>query len=71
MTATPSSVPGDPRSRRPTGGASPQQEGRRRPVMRWTVRGVLFVALAVGVFGLLPRPCLIMMSYTTPVRHPL
>jgi uncharacterized protein (TIRG00374 family) len=23
--------------------------------MRWTVRGVLFVALAVGVFGLLPR----------------
>jgi uncharacterized membrane protein YbhN (UPF0104 family) len=26
-----------------------------RPVMRWIVRGVLFAALAVGVFGLLPR----------------
>jgi putative exporter of polyketide antibiotics len=23
--------------------------------MRWVVRGVLFVALVVGVFGLLPR----------------
>ena len=35
----------------------PAPEGKRRPrpVMRWVVRGVLFVALAVGVFGLLPR----------------
>jgi uncharacterized protein (TIRG00374 family) len=29
--------------------------GQQRPVMRWIVRGVLFVALVVGVFGLLPR----------------
>jgi uncharacterized protein (TIRG00374 family) len=28
---------------------------RRRPARRWIVRGVLFVALAAGVFGLLPR----------------
>ena len=46
MTATPSSAPGDPRSRRPTGGASPQQKSRRRHVMRWTVRGVLAVTEA-------------------------
>jgi uncharacterized protein (TIRG00374 family) len=39
----------------PTGRASRQHKGRRRPVLRWIVRGVLFVALAVGVFGLLPR----------------
>ncbi|HSS91119.1 MAG TPA: lysylphosphatidylglycerol synthase transmembrane domain-containing protein [Streptosporangiaceae bacterium] len=34
---------------------APKGKRRRRPVMRWAVRGVLFVALAVGVFGLLPR----------------
>jgi hypothetical protein len=28
---------------------------QKRPVTRWIVRGVLFVALVVGVFGLLPR----------------
>jgi len=28
---------------------------RRRPAMRWIVRGVLLVALVAGVFGLLPR----------------
>jgi len=34
----------------------PAPEGkRRRPVTRWVVRGVLFVALVAGVFGLLPR----------------
>jgi len=35
--------------------ASPQPKGRRRPAVRWIVHGVLFVALAVGIFGLLPR----------------
>jgi uncharacterized protein (TIRG00374 family) len=39
----------------PTARASPQHQGRRRPTVRWIVHGVLFVALAVGVFGLLPR----------------
>src|SRR5216683_2502220 len=29
--------------------------GRRRPAVRWIVHGVLFVALAAGVFGVLPR----------------
>jgi uncharacterized protein (TIRG00374 family) len=38
-----------------TGSPAPKGKRRRRPVMRWAVRGVLFVALAVGVFGLLPR----------------
>ena len=34
----------------------PAPEGKhRRPVTRWIVRGVLFVALVAGVFGLLPR----------------
>src|SRR5712692_1341967 len=37
------------------GRASPQQRGRRRPAVRWIVHGVLFVALAVGIFGVLPR----------------
>ncbi len=37
------------------GRAPPHQGGRRRPAMRWILHGVLFVALAVGVFGLLPR----------------
>jgi uncharacterized protein (TIRG00374 family) len=32
-----------------------QGKARRRPAMRWIVRGVLLVALVVGVFGLLPR----------------
>jgi len=35
--------------------ASPRPGGRRRPAVRWAVNGVLYVALAVGVFGLLPR----------------
>jgi uncharacterized membrane protein YbhN (UPF0104 family) len=38
----------------PAGGAPPRQKGRRRPAMRWIVHGVLFVALAAGVFGVLP-----------------
>ncbi len=35
--------------------APPQQRGRRRPAVRWIVHGVLVVALAAGIFGLLPR----------------
>src|SRR6266568_2705930 len=35
--------------------APPLHRGRRRPAVRWIVHGVLFVALAAGVFGLLPR----------------
>jgi putative exporter of polyketide antibiotics len=31
------------------------RKARRRTAVRWTVHGLLFVALAVGVFGLLPR----------------
>ena len=34
---------------------APPQRGRRRPAVRWIVHGVLFVALAAGIFGLLPR----------------
>src|SRR5262245_22939354 len=37
------------------GRAPPQQRGRRRPAVRWIANGVLFVALAVGIFGVLPR----------------
>jgi uncharacterized membrane protein YbhN (UPF0104 family) len=37
------------------GRASPQQGGRRRPAVRRVVQAVLFVALAAGVFALLPR----------------
>ena len=37
------------------GWASPLQRGRRRPAIRWIAHGVLFVALAAGIFGLLPR----------------
>ena len=38
------------------GRAAPQQQkGRRRPAIRWIAHGLLFVALAAGVFGLLPR----------------
>ena len=39
----------------PTGRASPRHGGRRRPAVRWIVHGVLLVALAAGVFGVLPR----------------
>ena len=35
------------------GWASPLQA--RRPAIRWIAHGVLFVALAAGIFGLLPR----------------
>ena len=35
--------------------ASPPHRGRRRPAVRRIAHGVLFVALAAGVFGLLPR----------------
>ena len=34
---------------------APPHRGRRRPAVRWIVHGVLFVALAAGVFALLPR----------------
>src|SRR6516164_490842 len=39
----------------PPGAAPHPHERRRRPVMRRIVHVVLFIALAVGVFGLLPR----------------
>ena len=35
--------------------APPRHGGRRRPAVRWIVHGVLFVALGVGLYGLLPR----------------
>lgn len=35
--------------------ASPQPRGRRHPAVRWIVHGVLLVALAAGIFGVLPR----------------
>ena len=35
--------------------APPRQRARRRPPVRWILHGVLLVALAAGVFGLLPR----------------
>jgi len=35
--------------------ASPQPKSRRRQAVRWIMHGLLFVALAVGVFGVLPR----------------
>src|ERR1700761_8430758 len=34
---------------------APPHRGRRHPAVRWIAHGVLFVALAVGIFGLLPR----------------
>ena len=37
------------------GRASPPPGGKRRPAVRWVLHAVLFVALAAGVFGLLPR----------------
>jgi uncharacterized protein (TIRG00374 family) len=41
----------------PVAGADrmPPRRGRRRPAVRWVVHGLLLVALAAGVFGLLPR----------------
>jgi uncharacterized protein (TIRG00374 family) len=36
-------------------GRPPQDRGRRRPTTRWIVHVVMLVALAAGVFGLLPR----------------
>src|SRR5258706_6360481 len=44
-----------PRPDAPTGRAPPPRKGRRRPTVRWIVHGVMFVALAAGVFVLLPR----------------
>src|SRR6516164_372625 len=38
-----------------TSPSTPKTAGQRRPVMRWIVHGVLFVALVAGVFVLLPR----------------
>jgi hypothetical protein len=35
--------------------ASPLHRGRRRPAVRWIAHGVLLVALAAGIFGVLPR----------------
>ncbi|HEV2260580.1 MAG TPA: flippase-like domain-containing protein [Streptosporangiaceae bacterium] len=35
--------------------APPQPRSRRRPAVRWIVHGVLLVALAAGIFGVLPR----------------
>ncbi len=39
----------------PADRAPPRQGGGRRPGVRWIVHGVLLVALAAGIFGLLPR----------------
>ena len=33
----------------------PQRRGRRRRAVRWIVHGLLLVALAAGIFGVLPR----------------
>ena len=35
--------------------APPQRRGRRRRAVRWIVHGLLLVALAAGIFGVLPR----------------
>jgi uncharacterized protein (TIRG00374 family) len=35
--------------------APPRRSGRRRPAVRWILHGLLLAALAVGIFGLLPR----------------
>jgi uncharacterized membrane protein YbhN (UPF0104 family) len=37
------------------GRAPPHHRGRRRQVVRWIVHGALLVALAAGIFGVLPR----------------
>src|ERR1700691_5012091 len=34
---------------------APPHRGRRRKAVRWIANGVLFVALAAGIYGLLPR----------------
>lgn len=39
----------------PRGDSPAARKGRRHPALRWIGHGVLLVALAVGVFGLLPR----------------
>ena len=39
----------------PAGRAPPPQKSRRRPTVRCILHGLLFVALAVGIFGVLPR----------------
>src|SRR6266568_4029967 len=39
----------------PADRAPPQQKGGRHPAVRRTAHGVLFVALAVGIYGLLPQ----------------
>src|SRR6266568_5941345 len=52
---TPQNAPAGAASPQPPGGASPRPKGGRRPAMRWIVHGVMFVGLAVGLFGLLPR----------------
>jgi len=36
-------------------GASPRPKGRRHPSLRWIAHTVLFVALAAGIFAVLPR----------------
>jgi len=38
---------------------APPHRGRRRPAVRWTAHGVLFVALAVGIFGLVAQAVLL------------
>jgi uncharacterized protein (TIRG00374 family) len=48
-------APAERASPQSVGQDSPQQKGRRRQALRWIVHGVMFVALAAGVFGLLPR----------------
>ena len=48
-------APAERASPQSAGQDSPQQKGRRRPALRWIVHGVMFVALAAGVYGLLPR----------------
>ena len=35
--------------------APPQRRGRRRRAVRWIVHGLLLVALAAGIYGVLPR----------------
>src|SRR5260370_22778146 len=39
----------------PRGDSPAARKGRRHPALRWIGHGVLFVALAAGVFGVLPR----------------
>jgi hypothetical protein len=46
---------------------APLHRGRRRPAVRWIVHGVLFVALAAGVFGTLAT---FFVSHLTARRGP-